>query len=40
MSRTQRQKITSAVKELRLEIDGFAGFEKAVVTSGGISLKR
>lgn len=34
-----RKKITALIKEMKLTVDRFAGFERAVVTSGGVSLK-
>jgi predicted Rossmann fold flavoprotein len=38
LSKTDRQKLVSAVKRLRLPLRGTLGFEKAEVTSGGVSL--
>jgi len=38
LSKVDRQKLVQAVKRLRLPIRGTLGFEKAEVTSGGVSL--
>ncbi|MBO0700612.1 MAG: NAD(P)/FAD-dependent oxidoreductase [Zavarzinella sp.] len=38
LSKTDRQKLVQAIKSLRLPIRGTLGFEKAEVTSGGVSL--
>jgi predicted Rossmann fold flavoprotein len=38
LSKVDRQKLAQAVKRLRLPIRGTLGFEKAEVTSGGVSL--
>lgn len=38
LSRADRQRLVQAVKRLRLPIRGTLGFEKAEVTSGGVSL--
>jgi predicted Rossmann fold flavoprotein len=38
LSKADRQKLVQAVKRLRLPIRGTLGFEKAEVTSGGVSL--
>lgn len=39
ISREDRQKIAKLFKEIRLTIDSLFGFEKAMVTSGGVSIK-
>jgi predicted Rossmann fold flavoprotein len=38
LSKTDRQKLAQAIKRLRLPLRGTLGFEKAEVTSGGVSL--
>jgi predicted Rossmann fold flavoprotein len=38
LSKVDRQKLVQAVKHLRLPVRGTLGFEKAEVTSGGVSL--
>lgn len=39
LTKDQRRKIVSLVKALPMTVEGFLGVEKAVVTSGGVSLK-
>lgn len=39
LTKEQRRKIVSLVKALPMSVAGFLGVEKAVVTSGGVSLK-
>ncbi len=39
LTREQRQKITRLIKALPMSVSGFLGVEKAIVTSGGVSLK-
>ena len=39
LTKEQRRKIVTLVKALPMNVDGFLGVEKAVVTSGGVSLK-
>ncbi len=39
LTRPQRQKIVKLVKALPMSVSGFLGVEKAIVTSGGVSLK-
>jgi len=39
MSKATRKKLVSTLKNLRFDIKHFAGFERAVVTSGGVDLK-
>lgn len=40
LSKVTRKKLVGTLKNLRFDIEKFAGFERAVVTSGGISLKQ
>ena len=39
LSRTSREKLSSMLSKCRLQIKGTAGFDKAMVTRGGVSLK-
>ena len=39
LTKEQRRKIVTLVKALPMTVDGLLGVEKAVVTSGGVSLK-
>ena len=39
ISRTERKKLLHLLKEFSLEIKGLAGFDKAIITSGGVALK-
>lgn len=39
VTREERRKLLSLFKSLPLHVSGTAGFEKAIVTSGGVSLK-
>lgn len=39
LTKEQRRKIVALVKALPMNVSGFLGVEKAVVTSGGVSLK-
>jgi len=39
LSRKQRKELVKIMKDMRLTIDRFEGFEKAVVTAGGVALK-
>ena len=38
LSKPDRQKLTAAVKRLRVPLRGTLGFEKAEVTAGGVAL--
>ncbi|MFA6190306.1 MAG: NAD(P)/FAD-dependent oxidoreductase [Candidatus Staskawiczbacteria bacterium] len=39
MSKIEKQKITKVLKGFEVEVENVAGFEQAIVTKGGISLK-
>jgi predicted Rossmann fold flavoprotein len=39
LTKDQRRKIVNLIKAMPMTVDGFLGVEKAVVTSGGVSLK-
>lgn len=39
ITKEERKKITKLLKEFSLKVKGLAGFEKAIITSGGIDLK-
>jgi len=39
VSRTERKKLLHLLKEFSLEIKSLAGFDKAIITSGGVALK-
>ncbi len=39
LAKTQRRQITALIKALPMSVAGFLGVEKAIVTSGGVSLK-
>lgn len=39
LTKEQRRKIVNTVKALKMTVSGFLGVEKAIVTSGGVSLK-
>ena len=39
VTREERKKLLHLLKEFKLEIDSLVGFNKAIVTSGGVSLK-
>lgn len=39
ISKNERKRIVRLLKEFELTVDGLAGFDKAIVTSGGLSLK-
>ena len=39
ISRIERQRLLKLFKNLELSVSGVAGFEKAIITSGGVSLK-
>jgi cobalamin biosynthesis protein CobD len=38
LSKQTRKKLTSMIKNMRLNVEKFGGFERAVVTSGGVAL--
>ncbi len=40
LSRDERRRLVTAIKDLALPIAGTLGFEKAEVTSGGVALER
>lgn len=39
LTKTDRQKMAQLLKSLPMSVEGFLGVEKAIVTSGGVSLK-
>lgn len=39
LTKTQRRKIVTLIKSLPMNVNGFLGVNKAIVTSGGVSLK-
>lgn len=39
LTKPERMKITTIIKALPMRVEGFLGVEKAIVTSGGVSLK-
>ncbi len=39
VTRTERQRLLKLFKEMDLEVTGCAGFRRAIITSGGVSLK-
>lgn len=39
VTKEERRRLLHLLKELRLEVDGLFGFDKAVVTAGGVSLR-
>jgi hypothetical protein len=39
VTRVERQRLLKLFKEFELDVSGCAGFRKAIITSGGVSLK-
>ncbi|MBU1922114.1 NAD(P)/FAD-dependent oxidoreductase, partial [Patescibacteria group bacterium] len=39
VTKIERKKLIKLLKEFELNIKGLAGFEKAIITSGGVDLK-